>query len=203
MNRLPPEKATALPPIPAFAWRGSLSPFLLVPASLPPLALAAAPANVLNHMFLLRAFTEWMKEHIPYMTVHADSTQIPQVALLVNCLVVAAVPVVACVALLQSAYNYPYLLLALLHLTTGPHPMRFYFLLLLGALLFSRCHCCHDHASGGSILGDGLHNKENLVLRGMVFFMPLVAGHVLGAQVLALRLFVNAYLFPASAQRRR
>lgn len=98
------------PPIPAFSWMGSLSPLLLGPVALVVVIALFAPDNALDQWPLARIFTNWMQLKLPFIDRHANSTSYPQLALLVNCLTVALIPVLSLVWLTQSFVNYPKLL---------------------------------------------------------------------------------------------
>lgn len=98
------------PPIPAFSWLGSLSPLLLAPTALVVMTALLAPDTVLDQWPLAKAFTNWMQLKLPFINRHADSTNYPQVALLVNCLTVALIPALSLVWLVASFVNYPRLL---------------------------------------------------------------------------------------------
>jgi len=182
------------PPIPAFSWRGALSPALLVPASIPPLALAFSPSNVLQQFPALKEFTAWMASCIPNINIHANSTQISEVALLVDCLVVALVPVLALVVLIQSLYNYNYLLRR--HIATGPHPMRIYFLPILGVPFFVGAIAAMVMLPGDPSWARGYTTDRTFFYGFLAGFMPFITGFVLGTPILVMRLFINAYLFP-------
>lgn len=114
MSQLSPDEADAVreipPPIPAFSWLGSLSPLLLGPIALLVLIALFAPNNVLEQWPVAKAFTNWMQAKLPFINRHADSTTYPQVALLVNCLTVALIPLLSLVWLVASFANYPKLL---------------------------------------------------------------------------------------------
>ena len=97
-------------PIPAFSWLGSLSPLLLVPIGLLVMIALLAPDTVLDESPLAKFFTNWMQLNLPFINRHADSTKYPQVALLVNCLMVALIPMLSLVWLIASFLNYPKLL---------------------------------------------------------------------------------------------
>lgn len=103
-------QAAVPPPIPAFSWLGSLSPLLLGPVSLLVMVALFAPDTVLDQWPLAKAFTNWMQLKLPFINRHADSTSYPQVALLVNCLTVALIPMLSLVWLTASFVNYPKLL---------------------------------------------------------------------------------------------
>ncbi|MBA4329293.1 MAG: hypothetical protein C0428_13775 [Polaromonas sp.] len=98
------------PPIPAFSWMGSMSPLLLVPVAVVVVVALFASDGVLDQWPLARTFTNWMQLKLPFINRHASSTSYPQVALLVNCLTVALIPVLSLVWLTQSFVNYPRLL---------------------------------------------------------------------------------------------
>jgi hypothetical protein len=98
------------PPVPAFSWMGSLSPLFLVPIACVVLIALLAPNNVLDQWPLAKVFTNWMLKNLPFMNRHADSTNYPQVALLVNCLTVFFIPTLGVIWLIQSVVNYKYLL---------------------------------------------------------------------------------------------
>ncbi len=95
------------PPVPAFSWMGSLSPLFLVPIACVVLIALFAPNNVLDQWPLAKVFTSWMLKNLPFMNRHADSTNYPQVALLVNCLTVFLILPLGIVWLTQGTVNYP------------------------------------------------------------------------------------------------
>lgn len=184
-----------LPAIPPLAWRGSLSPLLLVPASLPPLALFVAPGNVLQGSPLLRSFCHWMVTSVLDVRVHAASTAIPEVALLVHCLALAVVPLLALVVFLQTLYNYKYLLAR--HLATDLFPMRKYFFPVVGIPLSLVLLVLMV------VMLPGDEFDRTLFHAFLLFSIPLFCGYMLGSAFLFFRLFVDAYLFPPGPRRRR
>jgi hypothetical protein len=98
------------PPIPAFSLLGGLSPLLLGPVVLVVAMALFAPVDVLDSSPAANAFTHWMSAKLPFMTRQAESTIYPQVALLVNCLMVALMPALGLVWMVQTQINYPKLL---------------------------------------------------------------------------------------------
>jgi len=69
-----------------------------------------APIDVLDRFSYAKELTNWMTAKWPLLAVHANSTKHQQVALLVNCLTVAAVPVMAVVWFIQMTHNFPLLI---------------------------------------------------------------------------------------------
>lgn len=99
------------PPIPAFSWMGSLSPLHLIPIGALILLALCAPLDVLDRSALAKALTTWMVSKWPIFSVHANSTQHQQVALLVNCFTAILIPPLSLVWFLQATYNFQTLLL--------------------------------------------------------------------------------------------
>jgi hypothetical protein len=89
---------------------GSLSPLLLGPVLLVVVIALFAPDNVLEQWPSAKAFTTWMQAKLPFINRHANSTNYPLLALLVNCLTVALFPVLSLVWMVQSFVVYPRLL---------------------------------------------------------------------------------------------
>jgi hypothetical protein len=181
------------PPIPAFSLRGSLSPLLIGPALIPALAVLFAPVDILDRVPLLRRFTGWMVAHVPYMDVHANSTIYPQMALLVNCMVVALVPYLAAVVLCQSCVNYPYLLRR--QRAIGRSKFKQHLVVLLGPMVFTGAIAAMVILPGDPswALGTTTH-RRGYFYAFLAFFMPFVTGSVIGAQVLNVRLFIDLHL---------
>jgi hypothetical protein len=181
------------PPVPAFSWRGSLSPFAVVPALVPAVALFVAPADVLDASTSLRAFTAWMGERVPNIAGHASGTSIPQVAQLVNCLIVAAAAVVALVFLVQTTLNYPYLYRR--HVALGPHPLKTYAVGLVGPVVFVGALAVLVMMPGDPSWATGATQSRTLFYGFLAAATPYSTGLAVGASPLMLRLFIDAYLF--------
>ncbi len=181
------------PPVPAFSWRGSLSPFAVVPALLPAVALFVAPPDVLDASKSPRAFTDWMGERVPNMAGHASGTTIPQVAQLVNCLIVAAAAVVALVFAAQTTLNYRYLYRR--HVALGPHPLKTYAVGLVGPVVFLGALGVLVMMPGDPSWATGATQSRTLFYGFLAAAMPYLTGLVVGASPLMLRLFIDAYLF--------
>lgn len=182
------------PPIPAFSLRGSLSPLLLVPSLIPALMVFFAPVDVLDRFPLLVYFTGWMSAHVPYMNMHAQSTIFPQVALLVNCMVIALVPYVAMVVFFQSWMNYPYLLQR--RKALGRADLKQHFLIFVGAPLSIGAIAAMVMLPGDPSWARGTTtHHRGYFYAFLVFFMPLMAGYAVGGQFLNFRLFVDTYLY--------
>lgn len=98
------------PPVPALSLLGLFSPLLLAPIGFLVLLALFGPDNALDRWSTARAFTHWMQAELPFIHRHAASTAYPQLALLVDCLTVAMVPLFAAVLCGQSMINYPRLL---------------------------------------------------------------------------------------------
>lgn len=181
------------PPIPPFSLMGALSPLILVPAVLPATALFLAPANVLDAVPVLRGFTGWMGRQIPHMFDHAEATQIPQVAMLVNCLMVAAAVLIALVFAFQSMLNYRYLYRR--HVATGPHPMRAYWACILGAPFMAGLLAAAVMIPGDVSWAHGATQSRTLTYAFMSTVLVYAAGGGVGALPLGMRLFLDAFLF--------
>lgn len=181
------------PPIPAFSGWGVLSPLILVPAVVPALALYLAPQNVLDAVPALRAFTSWMVRQIPSMTVHADATRIPQVATLVNCLVVAAAIFIALVFAVQSTLNYRYLYRR--HMATGPHPPRTYLGGFIGLPFGVFMLAALVAIPGDPSWAVGATQNRTLFYGLLAVATPYLAGLMVGFAPFVLRLFLDGYLF--------
>jgi hypothetical protein len=98
------------PPIPPFTWMGAYSPLLIVPLLLLICVAMLAPDNVLDIWPVAKAFTELMGKHISWIGNHAQSTNYPQVALLIACMTVGLLVWTSLVFFVQSVVNYPTLL---------------------------------------------------------------------------------------------
>lgn len=181
------------PPIPPFSLMGALSPLILVPAVLPAAALYLAPANVLDAVPVFRIFVDWMGRKIRYILVHAEATQIPQVAALVNCLVVAAAVLIALVFATQAMLNYRYLYRR--HVATGPHPFRAYWLGFFGApfalVLLATAVMIPGDVSWAPGASQSRTLTYGLLSIGLVYFVGLCVGGL----PLMVRLFLDAFLF--------
>lgn len=181
------------PPIPAFSLRGSLSPLLLVPSLIPALMVFFAPVDVLDRFPLLVYFTGWMSAHVPQMSAHANSTAFPQMALLVNCTVIALVPYLAVVVFCQTWANYPYLLQR--RRAQGRAELKQHFLVFVGALLSIGVLAAMVMLPGDPSWARGATTQRRGFLYAfLVFFMPLMAGYAIGGQALNARLFIDTYL---------
>jgi len=100
------ERVEIPPPIPAFSWLGVFSPLLIGPILVLVLIALFAPDNVLDQWPTAKAFTNWMQAKLPFINRHADSTRYPQLALLVNCMTVALIPLLAFSWIVQGLINY-------------------------------------------------------------------------------------------------
>lgn len=105
---LPP--ADPQPPIPPFTWMGAYSPLLIGPLLLLIGVAMLTPDNVLDTWPLAKAFTSFILSRLSWIGNHAQSTNYPQVALLMACMTVFLIAWVSGVFLLQSVVNYPKLL---------------------------------------------------------------------------------------------
>lgn len=174
------------PPIPAFSLLGTLSPLLLLPALVPALMVFFAPSDILDRIPTLLNFTNWMRAHVPYMDVHANSTNFPQLALLVNCTVVALVPYMALVVFCQTWINYPHLLNRRRALGRVEWKQHFIGAPLAFGAVAARVMLLGDPSWA---LGTTTHRRGFHAF--LVFFMPLMSGYLVGGQVLNLRLFID------------
>ena len=193
MNLCRAPSVESYPPVPVFSWMGVLSPLILIPAALPVFALYFAPSDVLEVAPALKAFTDWMVRLIPHMKGHADGTQIPQVAALVDCLVIACSAFIALVVCVQSAVNYRYLLHR--HVALGPHPLRTYAPAVLGAPFVMAMLAAMVMIPGDPSWAKGATQNRTLMYGFLALIMPCGAGLVIGGTPLMVRLFLDAYLF--------
>jgi len=98
------------PPTPPFTWLGAASPLLVVPLLLLMGVAMFAPHNVLDVLPIAKAFTTRMGESLMWIGNHAQSTNYPQVALLMACMTVCILVWESVVFFLQSLVSYPTLL---------------------------------------------------------------------------------------------
>lgn len=99
------------PPIPPFTWMGAYSPLLIVPLLMLIGVALFAPDNVLDVWPYARSFTNTIGSRLSWIGNHAQSTNYPQVALLIACLTVCLLAWTTCVFFVQSIVNYQKLLL--------------------------------------------------------------------------------------------
>jgi hypothetical protein len=182
----------SLPAVPAFSKLGLLSPLLLLPASIAPMVALWAPANVLDRWPWLRRFTAWMVEHVPAVEGHANSTIHPQMALLVNCLVIAAVPVLAAVVFWQAWANYPYLLKRRRQL--GRLALKQHFVVALGLAIGAVLITAMVMIPGDPSWAPGATTHSRGFYAFSAFVVPYFTGLTLGTQLLNIRLFIDTYL---------
>jgi hypothetical protein len=98
------------PSIPAFTWMGACSPLLIGPMLLLVGVGIFAPVDVLDAWPFAREFTSLLSNNLIWIGNHAESTNYPQVALLIACMTVCAFVWTSCIFFLQSIINYPTLL---------------------------------------------------------------------------------------------
>jgi len=180
------------PPVAAFSLKGSLSPLLVVPALIPALTALFAPADVLDRLPWLHRFTGWMVAHVPYMDVHANSTIHPQMALLVNCLVVAAVPFLSLVTFWQAWVNYPYLLKR--RIALGRAPIRQHVVVFLAPFVTVFGIVAMVMIAGDPSWAPGTTTHRRGFYAFTAFILPYCAGFAIGGQLLNIRLFIDTYL---------
>lgn len=181
------------PPIPAFSLKSALSPLILFAAALPAAALFLAPSDALDAVPVFRAFADWMGRRIPHVLAHAEATQIPQVAALVDCLVVAAAVFIALVFVTQTMLNYRYLYRR--HVVTGPHPFRSYWVCLFGAPLVVVFLASAVMIPGDVSWAPGATQSRTLTYGLVSVTVAYVSGLGIGVFPLAVRLFLDAFLF--------
>lgn len=99
------------PPIPPFTWMGAYSPLLIVPLLMLIGVAMFAPDNVLDAWPYARSFTNAVGSRLSWIGNHAQSTNYPQVALLIACLTVCLLAWTTCVFFIQSMVNYRKLLM--------------------------------------------------------------------------------------------
>lgn len=179
-------------PIPAVSWLGSLSPLLVVPCLAISAIAFAAPANILDLWPSLKSFTDFMVKHIPYMAGHSDSTKFPQVALLVNCLVVACTAWIGIVVFTQAHLNYSRLLARRRFL--GRLRFQDHFVVFFGMFVMLGAMAVMVLVGGEvSWIKGAMTERRGLFFIFTAGVMPYVTGFVLGGQVLNFRLFVDTY----------
>ncbi|MGJ7498618.1 hypothetical protein ACSFA8_26675 [Variovorax sp. RT4R15] len=182
------------PPLRPFGWLGIMSPLILAAAALPLLALHLAPNSILDDVPLLRRFVLWMAKIIPRLTVHADATRIPQVAALVDSLMVAASMMIAAVFCVQSQFNYRYLLRR--RIATGPHPLSAYaVLLLVGPPLLLSVFAAHLMLPGDPSWAAGATQSRTIFYGFLAVVITYSTGVTVGVFPLAARLFLDEWLF--------
>ncbi len=105
-------KSSEIPPlpIPPFTWMGAYSPLLIAPLLLLVSVAAFAPDNVLDAWPSAKGFTSFMASKFSWIGNHAQSTNYPQVALLIACMTVCLLGWTICIFFVQSTVNYPFLL---------------------------------------------------------------------------------------------
>lgn len=134
-----------------------------------------------------------MVAHVPYMDAHANSTIYPQMALLVNCMVVALVPYLSAVVLCQSCVNYPYLLRR--QRAIGRMKFERHFVMFFGPLIAAGAIAAMVMLPGDPSWAQGTTtHRRGLFYAFSAFFMPLFGGYGFGAQLLNFRLFIDTYL---------
>ncbi len=181
-----------LPPVPAISLYGMLSPLLLTPALLAPAIALFAPVDVLDRWPPLRRFTDFMVRWVPFMDVHANSTIHPQMALLVNCLVVAAVPVLAAIVAWQSWVNYPYLLKR--RQQQGRLELKQHFVIFLGPFVGVFAIAAMVMIAGDPSWAAGATTHRRGFYALAAFVLPYFTGFGFGTQLLNVRLFIDTYL---------
>jgi hypothetical protein len=190
------EMVSDIPPtIPAFSWRGALSPLHLVPLSLPLLAVLFAPEAILDRSQTLRKFVELVQRALPYidMDAHANSTVFPQAALLAHCLTVTVVPVLALVWIFQTTVNYEQLLARRRRL--GRVSLRLHAaILFIGPPFVLAILYFFIGVPGDPSFGSGLTTRSRLGFALVSLLVTYPAGAVLGTQLLCFRIFIDTYL---------
>lgn len=116
----------------------------------------------------------------------------PQMALLVNCLVVAMSPVVALVVLGQTWINYPYLLRhnRARNPALGRMKLTQHFLFLLSPLVFIQAIAALVMPPGDPSWARGATTHRRGFYAFSAFVLPWLTGLCLGAQIFNLRLFI-------------
>jgi hypothetical protein len=99
------------PPIPPYTWTGAYSPLLTVPLLIFICVALFAPDDVLDVWSVARWFTNYMVTKFQWIGSHAQSTNYPQVALLIACMTIFLMIWNICIVFVQSVLNYPKLLL--------------------------------------------------------------------------------------------
>lgn len=181
------------PPIPAFSWLGSLSPLLLGPIAVLVLIALYAPDNVLDQWPIAKSFTTWMQVKLPFINRHADSTNYPQVALLVNCLTVALVPILALVWLVASFVNYPKLL-ARNRVTKQLNVKTHLFIIFFGIPIFLGATYFMVALPGDPSWAKGFTTNRRGGLAFLSCIMLWLTSAAVGAFPLSIRLFIDLHL---------
>lgn len=184
---------TVPPPLPFWSWLSPYGPMVVVPAFVPVFALYAAPSNVLDVSSVSAALVAFVASLVPSLDVHATSTTLPQVALLVDALMIASALWIACVVLVQTSVNYRYLLRR--HLATGPHPVKSYLLVMLGLPLGIGVMAIQVMLPGDPSWAAGATAGRTLFYGFLAFASSIIAGWGVGVFVLGVRMFLDACLF--------
>jgi hypothetical protein len=182
-------------PIPAFSWKGSLSPALLIPMAVPVLVALFGPDNILDLLPLARRFTEWVQHIIPFvrMSGHADSTTYPQVALLVHSLSLTLIPLASLVFLWQGILNYPQILArskARGRLKVGQHLL----ILIVAPLFMLGIMYVLVALPGDPSFAKGATTHSRGGLAFMTFVATYMTSATFGGQLTNVRLFIDLYM---------
>jgi len=188
-----PGSADIPPPIPAFSWLGVFSPLLIGPILVLVLIALFAPDNVLDQWPTAKAFTNWMQAKLPFINRHADSTRYPQLALLVNCMCVALIPILSVVWVAQSWENYPKLL------KRGASGMgvdirTHLFILIFNVPLFLGITYLLVLLPGDPSWAQGLTTNRRGGLAVMCSLSAYLTSMAIGGWPLSLRLFIDLHL---------
>lgn len=110
MSKMELRETKTTPEIPPYSWMGAYSPLLTGPLLLFICVALFAPDNVLDVWPVTRGFTNYVALKLPWIGNHAQSTNYPQVALLIACMTIILLIWNLCVFFVQSVVNYPKLL---------------------------------------------------------------------------------------------
>jgi hypothetical protein len=187
------DRLEAPPPIPPLSLTGALSPLLLIPMAIPPLAALFAPLNVLEVWPAAHRFAQWVQQMLPFMNMrgHADSTLFPQVAWLAHSCTVTVIPIMSLVWFWQTIVNYERLLAR--RRALGPMKLKQQLLLIvLGPPVLLGAVYAFVALPGDPSWGHNLttHGRSGFALMSLLTYPTSL---MLGAQPLMLRLLLNLH----------
>jgi len=191
MSGIPPT-AIPWPTSPPARW-GLLIAMVIVPSLVPGFALLLAPSDVFDRAPALRHFVDWMGAYVPRLSVHADSTNFPQAAFLVDSLVVASSAWIAFAVLVMSTINYRYLLHR--HMQTERGNPGIYLVGFLGIPIGVGTLAALVMLPGDPSWAQGATTNRTLFYLFLATTKPWFAGSSAGMQLAGFRLYLDAHLF--------
>ena len=178
--------------IPAFSWRGSLSPLLIVPASVPILSALFAPEDVLSRWQHAKRLTEVVQSLLPFAdaTGHARSTDFFEVAAFSDSLAILSTIFMAIVWTFQTMLNYPILLYK--HLQRSKPTLKKRLLFLVSSPIMLAAWWALITIPGDPAFAPGLTTHSRVGFAIVLFCAVYSSSATLGAQLLMLRLFFDS-----------